>query len=172
MDTVASRLSRRIALAMTAGLLAVALLAGPSQLVPDAPAATAKTGVLKGWPTKQRLATEFLRLLKNEDQAGLKRFLDPAFLLQRGDGTYLDQDPGYLAEPAIVDAYEVRNIVATHNSNVRVVRFEAKTDPDHRGQTGPRRLDPPALNLHPDQRRLAPDRPRQLPPAPGDLTTN
>ena len=127
MDTVASRLSRRIALAMTAGLLAVALLAGPSQMVPDAPAATAKSGVLKGWPTKQRLATEFLRLLKNEDQAGLKRFLDPAFLLQRGDGTYLTK-PQYLLDPALVSSFRVRNIVATYNSNVRVLRFEAKTD--------------------------------------------
>ena len=127
MDTVAPRLSRRIALILTAALLALALVAGPSQFVPDAPAAKAKSGVLKGWPTKQRLATEFLRLLKNEDQAGLRRFLDPAFLLQRGDGSYLNK-PQYLKDPSLVSAFQVRNIVATHNTNVRVLRFEAKTD--------------------------------------------
>ncbi|MDQ5894615.1 MAG: hypothetical protein QG596_876 [Actinomycetota bacterium] len=127
MDTVASRFTLRIALAATAGLLTLALAAGPSQLVPDAPAAKAKTGVLKGWPTKQRLATEFLRLLKNEDQAGLRSFLDPAFLLQRGDGSYLTK-PQYLKDPALVSAFQVRNIVATYSRNVRVLRFEAKTD--------------------------------------------
>jgi len=116
--------------AAVAAILLVALfVAAPtipgSQAKPGSPAA--KTGVLKGWPTKQRLATEFLRLLENEDQAGLKRFLDPAFLLQRGDGSYLDKK-AYLKDPSQVDAFQVRNVVATHNGDVRVLRFEAKTD--------------------------------------------
>lgn len=127
MEAAAPRVSRRIALVLVSGLLALGLIAGPSQVVPDAPAAKSKSGVLKGWPTKQRLATEFLRLLKNEDKPGLKRFLDPAFLLQRGDGSYLNKSE-YLKDPAIVSAFQVRNIVATHNQNVRVIRFEAKTD--------------------------------------------
>ena len=67
---------------------------------------------------------------------GLNRFLDPAFLLQRGNGTWLDKK-GYLAEPAIVDAYEVRNIVVTRSGNVRVVRFEANTTQIIEGQPVP-----------------------------------
>jgi len=127
MEAIAPRFSRRIALILAAAFLAGGLLAGPTQLVPAAPAAPAKSGVLKGWPTKQRLATEFLRLLKAKDTAGLKRFLDPAFLLQRGDGSYLTKSE-YIADPSQVDAFQVRNIVATHNGDVRVIRFEAKTD--------------------------------------------
>ena len=109
--------------------LCAAFAASPAMPGSEAkPASTpAKSGVLKGWPTKQRLATEFLRLLKNKDQAGLRRFLDPAFLLQRGDGSYLNKTQ-YLADPSQVDAFQVRNIVATHNGDVRVLRFEAKTD--------------------------------------------
>lgn len=127
MQTVTSRPSRLLATVLAACLLAVALIAGPSQVVSDAPAAKLKSGVLKGWPTKQRLATEFLRLLKNEDKPGLRRFLDPAFLLQRGDGSFLNKQE-YLKDPALVSAFQVRNIVATYNGNVRVIRFEAKTD--------------------------------------------
>lgn len=127
MEAFVPRFSRRLVLILATAFLAIGLIAGPSQIVPTAPAAAAKTGVLKGWPDKQRLATEFLRLLKNKDQAGLKRFLDPAFLLQRGDGTYLNKTE-YLADPSQVDAFQVRNIVATHNGDVRVIRFEAKTD--------------------------------------------
>ena len=127
MDATTPRVPRRIALVLIAFVLGLAMIAGPPQLISPAPAAKAKSGVLKGWPSKQRLATEFLRLLKNEDQAGLKRFLDPAFLLQRSDGSYLNKSE-YLKDPAIVSAFRVRNIVATHNENVRVIRFEAKTD--------------------------------------------
>ncbi len=127
METITSRPSRLFATLLAACLLAVALLAGPGELVPDAPAAKAKSGVLKGWPNKQRMATEFLRLLKNEDKPGLRRFLDPAFLLQRGDGSYLDKS-GYLKNPSEVAAFKVKNIVATHHGDVRVFRFEAKTD--------------------------------------------
>lgn len=127
MNSTLARLSRRTTIALLAALtvLALAFAAGPG--ADHAPAAKAKSGVLKGWPNKQRLATEFLRLLKNEDKPGLKRFLDPAFLLQRGDGSYLNKSE-YLKDPALVSAFQVRNIVATHNGDVRVVRFEAKTD--------------------------------------------
>jgi hypothetical protein len=126
-DLFTRHVSRRIALLLVAAFVTIGLIAGPSQIVTQSPAAGAKTGVLKGWPPKQRLATEFLRLLKNEDTAGLKRFLDPAFLLQRGDGSYLTKSE-YIKDPSQVDAFQVRNIVATHNGDVRVLRFEAKTD--------------------------------------------
>lgn len=116
---------------LAAAVCAAVLLAGAFAIsgAPGATAATAsaaKSGVLKGNPTRKTLATEFLRLLKAKDLAGLNRFLDPAFLLQRGDGSYLNKKQ-YLADPSKVDAYRVRNIVATRKGNVRVIRFEANT---------------------------------------------
>lgn len=129
METLAPRLNRRLALAFAAclALFALTLVSSPAVSMSDAKPAAAKSGVLKGWPTKQRLATEFLRLLKNEDTDGLRRFLDPAFLLQRGDGSFLTKSE-YIKDPSKVAAFQVRNIVATHNGDVRVLRFEAKTD--------------------------------------------
>jgi hypothetical protein len=88
--------------------------------------ASPKNGILKGNPSNKVLASEFLLLLKAKNQAGLKRFLDPAFLLQRGDGSYLNKKE-YLENPSIVDEYKIRNIVATRSGNVRVIRYEANT---------------------------------------------
>ncbi|MCB0829476.1 MAG: nuclear transport factor 2 family protein [Solirubrobacterales bacterium] len=126
-------LERRIRFGLIAVLAATAIFTAFA-MSPGTPggeakpaAAATKTGVLKGWPSRKRLATEFLRLLKNEDVPGLRRFLDPAFLLQRGDGSYLTKSE-YLKDPSAVYAFQVRNIVATHNGDVRVIRFEAKTD--------------------------------------------
>jgi hypothetical protein len=127
MEALTPRFTRRLVLALTTGLLTLGLIAGPSQFVNQAPAAKAKSGVLRGWPSKHRMATEYLRLLKKEDTAGLRRFLDPAFLLQRGDGSYLNKSQ-YLKNPSEVAAFKVKNIVATHHGDVRVFRFEAKTD--------------------------------------------
>jgi len=83
-----------------------------------------KSGVLKGNPTNKRLASEFLRLLKAEDTPGLKRFLDPAFLLQRANGDYLTK-PQYLADQAVVEDFRIRGVVGKRSGNVRVIRFEA-----------------------------------------------
>lgn len=106
-------------------LLAFALMSMPgSPTLTQAPAATAKSGVLKGNPTKKRFATEFLRLLKNKDTPGLRRFLDPGFLLQRANGEYLTKAQ-YLRNQPEVDQFRVRRIVMTRQPNVRVVRFEA-----------------------------------------------
>ena len=104
--------TRPLALAVVALLLAFA-----------APA-TAKLGPN---PTNRQLATEFLRLLKAKDMAGLRGFLSPAFLLQRSDGTFLNKQQ-YLAKPAEVSAYKVTNVHGTRTGDVRVVRYTAETD--------------------------------------------
>lgn len=127
METVVSYRRRLVVSMLLACCFAVGVALGPSSLVPNAPAAKAKSGVLKGNPSNKRFATEFLRLLKNEDKPGLRRFFDPAFLLQRGDGSFLTKSQ-YLKDPALVSAFQVRNIVSTRSANVKVVRFEAKTD--------------------------------------------
>lgn len=107
---------------MLAGIFTISTTTDASAAKP------AKSGVLKGNPSNKRLATEFLRLLKAEDVPGLSRFFDPAFLLQRGDGSYLNKKE-YLAEPSVVEAFKVQNIVGTRNKagDVRVVRFDAET---------------------------------------------
>ena len=104
-------------------LLGLSVLAGPVT-ANAAKASAPKPGLLKGNPTNKRLATEFLRLLKTKDQAGLKRFLDPAFLLQRANGEYLTK-PQYLADPSVVEDFRVRGVVGKRAGNVRVIRFEA-----------------------------------------------
>lgn len=111
---------------VAAMLCAFILLLGLSTMAGSADA-TPKNGILKGNPSNKVLASEFLLLLKAKNNNGLKRFLDSAFLLQRGDGSYLNKKE-YLADPALVDAYTIRNIVATRKGNIRVIRFEAKTD--------------------------------------------
>lgn len=117
--------TRRSNLLLIALVAAMALTVSGIGLVAEAPAAKPKTGVIKGKnPSKKRLATEYLRLLKNEDMPGLKRFLDPAFLLQRANGEYITKAQ-YLKNPAVVEEYRVRRIVMTRQPNVRVVRFEA-----------------------------------------------
>ncbi len=105
-------------------LLGLSALAGPTP-ASAAQTSAAKSGVLKGNPTNKRLATEFLRLLKNEDTDGLRRFLDPDFILQR-QTEYLNKQE-YLADPSVVEAFKVRNVIVIRRGNVRVVRFEAET---------------------------------------------
>jgi hypothetical protein len=127
MDSTFSRAPRRPLLAVlaVATALSLALSAGPT--AGPAPAAQAKSGVLKGRPSNKRLATEFMRLLKRQDKPGLRRYLDPAFLIQRGDGSFMNKRQ-YLKDPPVVHAFRLRGITGTHHGDVRVVRYEAKTD--------------------------------------------
>jgi hypothetical protein len=103
------------------GLLAVALC---FTLVVAAGQAQAKLGPKA---TDTQLANEFLRLLEAKDTKGLAKFLDPAFLLQRADGTYI-RKADYLRNPAVVNGYTVTNVVGTRHGNVRVVRYTVVTD--------------------------------------------
>src|SRR5689334_7410314 len=98
-------------------LLVVAVLA-----VSAAPAA-AKLGPN---PTDKRLAVEFLRLLHTDDDAGLRAFLAPGFLLQRADGTWLTKAQ-YLENPAHIESYSVTDVVGTREGDVRVVRYTVTT---------------------------------------------
>ena len=86
-----------------------------------------KNGVLKGNPTNKVLASEFLLLLKAKNQNGLKRFLDPDFILQRTT-EYLNKKE-YLANPSVVDALQGRGTSSAirKSTNVRIIRFEAET---------------------------------------------
>lgn len=106
------RLGRVLALAATVALTLA--------LAPTAQAA------LRGNPTDKRLASEFLRLLQASDQAGLRSFLDPAFLLQRPDGTWLTRRQ-YLRNPAVIESYSVSDVHGTRTGDVRVIRYTVQT---------------------------------------------
>jgi hypothetical protein len=58
--------------------------------------------------------------------AGLKIFLAPQFLIQRGDGSYLDKTQ-CLADPSEVDSFKIRGVVGTRDADIRIIRFEANT---------------------------------------------
>jgi hypothetical protein len=92
-----------------------------------APAPKTKVPLLRGNPSDKRLASEFLMMLEAEDMAGLKVFLAPGFLIQRGDGSYLDKTQ-YLADPSEVDSFKIRGVVGTRDGDIRVIRFEANTN--------------------------------------------
>ena len=96
-------------------------------LLVAAPAATAATSpVTKRGVSDTVLASEFLRLLEAKSTVGLKRFLSPAFLLQRPDGTFLTRD-GYLKNPAVVESFKVSKVKGTKTQNVRVIRYTVVT---------------------------------------------
>lgn len=83
--------------------------------------------------TDTQLASEFLRLLHTQDSAGLKKFLDPAFLTQRADGSYLTKAQ-YLKNPAVVQDYTVSDVFGTRHGNVRVLRYTVVTSEIINGQ--------------------------------------
>jgi hypothetical protein len=73
--------------------------------------------------TGRALATEFLTILQAGDRAALAKFLDPAFLLQRTDGTGADKQQ-YLADPATITSFEIDDaLVARQDDDVLTVRW-------------------------------------------------
>jgi hypothetical protein len=70
----------------------------------------------------ERLAAEFLRINQAADATALARFLAPAFLIQRADGTYLTKEQ-YLTRPSKIDAFQVSDIHGTRTEKVRVIRY-------------------------------------------------
>jgi len=71
----------------------------------------------------RELATSFLTLLQEEDAAGLDALLDPAFQIQRADGSWADK-AAYLANPAKVTSFEIGpDVSAVRYDNVITVRY-------------------------------------------------
>jgi Domain of unknown function (DUF4440) len=88
----------------------------PAQLAPSSPA------MANFHAPGAQLAAEFLRLLHAKDMAGLDRFLSPAFLLQRPDGSFLTKAQ-YLANPAKVDEFQLTDVVGKRTGDTRVIRY-------------------------------------------------
>lgn len=78
--------------------------------------------------TGRELVTEFLTILQNDDRAALADFLDPAFMLQRADGTGANRAE-YLASPAKVSAFTIQpGLQASQDGDVLAVRWAVRVD--------------------------------------------
>jgi hypothetical protein len=113
-------LRRALALLLTVVASAV-LLVGP--------AAAAQPPKLKDPSVTGRdLSDEFLTILQQGDMAALGKFLDPAFQLQRADGTGVTKAE-YLAKPAVVGQYRIGDAVqGTQDDDVLVVRWSVSSE--------------------------------------------
>ena len=112
----------------TAGKLLLGALAALALVAPAAHAAPRPSSpeLAKKNVSDTVLASEFLRILKANDQTALARFLSPQFLLQRPDGSYITRDQ-YLLNPSRVEDYNVTDVVGTRTGNVRVIRYTVNT---------------------------------------------
>jgi len=115
------RALRRTALVVLVLCASAALLAGP--------AGAAQPPKLKDPSTTGRqLTDEFLTILQKGDTAALAKYLDPAFQLQRADGTGVTKSE-YLANPAVVGQYRIGDdLRATQNGDVLAVRWKVSSD--------------------------------------------
>jgi hypothetical protein len=74
--------------------------------------------------TAKRLVTHFFTLIKRKDVAGLRRFLSPAFQIQRADGSAANKSQ-YLKKLPDVLSFKLAKFVATQTGSVLVVRYLA-----------------------------------------------
>jgi hypothetical protein len=81
----------------------------------------------------RELVERFFDLLQDQDLAGLRRFLSPAFQLQRANGTFANKAE-YLEEPAVVESYELRDLRVTRDGKVIVARYDVVADVTIDGQ--------------------------------------
>lgn len=71
----------------------------------------------------RHLVVEFLTMLQHDDpRADLEAFLDPAFQIQRANGTRADKAE-YIANPAKLGAFEPSGYRVTRNGTALVVSF-------------------------------------------------
>jgi len=118
----------------TRALAALAITAAALVLAVPAAGAGAPAGPTSSTEAKGRdLANRFLELLEAKDAAGLRRFLSPAFQLQRADGSYANKVE-YLRAPAIVESHEIDDLRVTRTGDVIVARFDLVVDATIDGQ--------------------------------------
>ena len=108
-------------------MLAIAALALVALVA--APASAASAPRLKNPDaTGEKLATKFLTLLQSKDAKGLAAFLDPAFQIQRADGTGANRAE-YLANPAAVTTFAIGpELTAVQAGDVLTVRWQLEAN--------------------------------------------
>ena len=73
------------------------------------------------------LVQKFFNLIKSKDSAGMKKFLDPAWLAQTGDGTGRDRSTFPTDMPSI-NAFTIDKVTARLNGFVLTTRYLSKVD--------------------------------------------
>ena len=91
-------------------------------LAADVPPSTQKTTALA-----QRLVEKFFRILSPPDLPALRKFLSPAYLVQRANGTYVNKAET-LENPSVLESYELSNLEATRTGPVIVARYDLVAD--------------------------------------------
>jgi hypothetical protein len=106
-----------VALALALGaLVAAPASAAPAPKLEDAGAAG------------EKLVTKYLTLLQSGDTKGLAAFLDPAWQLQRADGTGATRVE-YLANPPTVSTFQLGpDVIAVQHGDVLTVRWTLEVD--------------------------------------------
>jgi Domain of unknown function (DUF4440) len=74
--------------------------------------------------TAKRLVTQYVTLVKRKDVAGLRRFISPAFLLQRADGSWQTKGQ-FLDNLPDVHSFSLAKFAARQTGPVLVVRYLA-----------------------------------------------
>jgi hypothetical protein len=126
-DSSTYRDRSRLPLVRMLAVLAIAVIALVA--LAAAPASAASAPKLKDPnATGERLATKFLTLLQSGDMKGLAAFLDPAFQLQRADGTGVNRAE-YLANPSKVSSFKLGpELITVQHRDVLTVRWQLEVD--------------------------------------------
>ena len=108
-----------------------ALLIAAIVVVGLAPAAVAAPAAARPVPqlhspraAARQLVTRFFTLIQRKDVAGLRRFLSPAFQIQRADGSGAGKSE-YLKKLPDVRSFKLSSFVATQTGSVLVARYLA-----------------------------------------------
>jgi hypothetical protein len=111
-------------LVLVLGVLALMLAPGASSK-----AATKRPAPRLANPTRTatRLVNDFFTLLEHKDRAALRRFLSPAFQVQRADGSSAEK-PEYIANLATINNFQLTKVRATQASATLVVRYLATVE--------------------------------------------
>ena len=86
-------------------------------------AATAKSNSDLG----ERLVNRFLSRNQHHDIQGLKKFLSPAWQLQRADGSRVTKSE-FLSDPPTLNGYTIKDLRQTKKKTVLVATFLLKSD--------------------------------------------
>jgi len=117
----AQQQATRAAIVITTALACAVLAAGPA-------AAKAAPTAKDADATGRVLVTKFMTILQSGDRAALAKFLDPAFQLQRADGTGANRAQ-YLANPAKVGQFVLGDTVTgVQHGDVLTVRWTLRAD--------------------------------------------
>lgn len=105
-------------------MLVVVLCAFVVVLAPAAASASPAPKPAHPNATGRVLVVRFFTLLKNQDAAGLRKFLAPNFQIQRADGSSSGR-AAYLAKLPVIYSFTITHLVAKYANGALVVRYQA-----------------------------------------------